>query len=274
MRSVYLQKNKAIFDVSALPLQEFAESLGLAGAPKIKFVGRELAKKRKNASRDSAAVVAKDDRSGSGGGSSDEEGGGDGDKSTIEKDAGTKVCPFFSTYACGRRGLMPTQVRTKYDRMFERKNQSVLSSHYTALIDQSSDSDADEFISLKRANHDLDIPSLPSSSNLSNRQLKAGQSKRQMLKYKGAPSKLVFDDEGEGHEVYEMKDDEEFRTGGVDVREEGRKFAEVQRMKMGVADVVDKEEAKGKKRERKEKKKRAARGQVSYREQCSASRLC
>jgi ATP-dependent RNA helicase DDX10/DBP4 len=38
VRSVYLQQNKDMFDVSALPLAQFAESLGLPGAPKVKFV--------------------------------------------------------------------------------------------------------------------------------------------------------------------------------------------------------------------------------------------
>lgn len=38
MRSVYLQKNKDIFKVHELPAEEFAQSIGLPGAPKIKFV--------------------------------------------------------------------------------------------------------------------------------------------------------------------------------------------------------------------------------------------
>ena len=38
MRSVFLQANKDIFNVQALPAEEFAESLGLPGAPKISFV--------------------------------------------------------------------------------------------------------------------------------------------------------------------------------------------------------------------------------------------
>ena len=37
MRSVYLHKNKDVFKVSELPLDEFAASLGLPGAPKVKF---------------------------------------------------------------------------------------------------------------------------------------------------------------------------------------------------------------------------------------------
>jgi ATP-dependent RNA helicase DDX10/DBP4 len=58
LRSVYLHKDKAIFKVDELPADRFAESLGLPGAPKIKFLGREIAKKKKNASRTVAALQA------------------------------------------------------------------------------------------------------------------------------------------------------------------------------------------------------------------------
>ena len=51
LRSVYLQKDKSIFKVDELPVERFAEALGLPGMPKIKFLSKEMAKKRKNASR-------------------------------------------------------------------------------------------------------------------------------------------------------------------------------------------------------------------------------
>jgi len=38
MRSVFLQRDKTIFDVTKLPAEEYAASLGLIGAPRIKFV--------------------------------------------------------------------------------------------------------------------------------------------------------------------------------------------------------------------------------------------
>jgi ATP-dependent RNA helicase DDX10/DBP4 len=48
-------------------------------------------------------------------------------------------------------------VRTKYDRMFERKNQNVLSAHYSKLVEgDGDDDDEEEFITLKRADHELD----------------------------------------------------------------------------------------------------------------------
>ena len=38
MRSVFLQRDKTVFDVTKLPAEEYAASLGLIGAPRIKFV--------------------------------------------------------------------------------------------------------------------------------------------------------------------------------------------------------------------------------------------
>lgn len=38
MRSIYLQKLKQVFDVSKLPAEAYATSLGLPGVPKIKFL--------------------------------------------------------------------------------------------------------------------------------------------------------------------------------------------------------------------------------------------
>lgn len=161
------------------------------------------------------------------------------------------------------------KVRTKYDRMFERKNQNILSEHYTKLVDHSldptlngagnaSDSD-DDFITLARPNHGLPGDGeLPISENMSKRKLKARTSKKAMLKLQGAPKKLVFDDEGNPHEIYEMKDvDEVFGEGREegDVMEAGRRFMESERGKLREADLIDKEEAKEKKREKKRKRK-------------------
>lgn len=38
LRSIWLQKNKEIFDIGQLPLEEYASSMGLPGAPRVKFV--------------------------------------------------------------------------------------------------------------------------------------------------------------------------------------------------------------------------------------------
>jgi ATP-dependent RNA helicase DDX10/DBP4 len=58
LRSVYLQKDKSIFKIDELPIERYAESLGLPGAPKIKFLSKEAVKRRKNASRAVEAAEA------------------------------------------------------------------------------------------------------------------------------------------------------------------------------------------------------------------------
>ena len=50
LRSIHVQKDKSVFQLDKLPLQRYAESLGLPGAPKIKFLNKEIAKLKKNAS--------------------------------------------------------------------------------------------------------------------------------------------------------------------------------------------------------------------------------
>lgn len=141
--------------------------------------------------------------------------------------------------------------------MFERKNQNILSEHYSKLVDHGADgiaSDSDEeFITLKRANHDLDS-ALPTSDSLSKRKLKMGQSKKAMLKYHGQGEKLLFDDDGRPHQVYELRDvEEEFK--GKDVLKEAEEYAEGEKGKLREADVEDKELAKEKKKEKKRKRK-------------------
>lgn len=172
--------------------------------------------------------------------------------------------------------------------MFERKNQNILSEHYSKLIshDESGNSSGSEedFITLKRADHGLsdddedegdreddeapavreDPKSKPQSilddddkDNLSKRKLKLGRAKRTIAKG-GIAKKLVFDDDGEAHEMYELGDADEWyesRGGLSGAKEEGKKFAEGERGRMTVTDVVDREEAREKKREKKRKRK-------------------
>jgi len=77
-----------------------------------------------------------------------------------------------------------------------------------------------------------------------------------MLKSTDLGHKLVFDDEGKPHELYEMEDAEEFfKAGAEGIKAAGNEFAQGERGKLRVADIVDKEEAKDKKREKKRKRK-------------------
>ena len=147
--------------------------------------------------------------------------------------------------------------------MFERKNQNILSAHYTKLVDHGGDdsdgSDSEnDFITLKRADHDLaDVPDdiTLESGHTSKRKAKMSLSKKTLAKYGEKGHKLVFDDEGEAHEVYEMQDVASVFKDASEVREAGRRFAEEERGRLVHADVTDKAEAKEKKREKKRKRK-------------------
>ncbi|KAJ3865933.1 P-loop containing nucleoside triphosphate hydrolase protein [Lentinula novae-zelandiae] len=228
LRSVHLHKDKSIFKVAELPANEFAESLGLPGAPKIKFLSKEVAKQKKNTDRrvNAAKQQALEEKQ---------------DSAEQESDDGD---------------IHPT----KYDRMFERKNQDVLSQHYSKLIDQDVASDEDDFITLRRADHDLvDVPLREVAlENLSKRKNKLGKAKRTILLNAPITKKIVFDDSGVGREAGEVADAEDWvkETGGVEgVVKEGNKYAEAERGKMKIADVLDKHDAKEKKKEKKRKRK-------------------
>ncbi|GAC77571.1 RNA Helicase [Moesziomyces antarcticus T-34] len=330
VRSIHLQKNKEIFDVTALPLEPFAAALGLPGAPKVKFV-KEAAKAKKAAAY--KAAQSQGDAPGD-----EQESDGAADKAT--------------------------KVRTKYDRMFERKNQDILSEHYAKLIadddddddasstgkrtggsyddsdsDASSQSDSDDdeketrygragggrkedrlvgsdtsdseeedsddeastvaaasnkskragfaaaddnddFLTLKRADHALedvgdayniggdDEPitmeqaKADATENLSKRKLAMGQSKKALALAgkRGIGEKLIFDDEGEAHALYELQDEEAFRKQG-DARTQAQRWEEEERERMQQADLKDKELAKEKRREKRQRQKEREKAQ-------------
>jgi ATP-dependent RNA helicase DDX10/DBP4 len=145
--------------------------------------------------------------------------------------------------------------------MFSRKNQNILSSHYTKLVDRASphpsrsandgEDPEDEFFALKRIDHDLPAASDQLvHSDLSKRKIRMLKSKKAMAKSGPQGHKLVFDDEGQAHEIYEFK---EWREGTD--HEDGKQFIAKEIGRMRQADVHDKEEAKEKKREKKRKRK-------------------
>ena len=274
VKSIHVQKDKEIFKLKDLPLEEYAASLGLPGAPRIKFIKGDDTKDRKNAPR--ALEHLSSDESDSG-----EE---DGNKKKSKKDE--------------------QQVRTKYDRMFERRNQDVLADHYSKLINDdgtiaapsksaAATNDADEdddFLSVKRryeaGDKDLDVGSSSEDDDDnedekdetnnnsqqqkdvkvvsvngneplvidSKRREKLLKSKKALLKYKGKGTKLVYDEDGNPHELYEMEDEKDFQARG-DAKDQQAKFIAQEGERTRQADVEDKELARQKKREKKEKRK-------------------
>ena len=295
VRSVHIQKDKETFSVKKLDLEGYAASLGLPGAPRVRFVKGEDAKARKNAPRQLLAALE-----GSDGNSEDE----------LPKN---------------KKG----QVRTKYDRMFERRNQGVLAEHYAKLIEddeeeQNSDNDSgkptgddakrkpedeeDDFLSVKRrfpaGDSDLDLsnsendaspmnphphphsstskplpphkdreiqtlhlstnPSAPPLTIDSNRRAKLLTSRKSLLKYKGTPTHLTFssDEDKPAHDKKSYRDESSFVAGGkTGAENERREFLEREGQKAKVADREDKEVARGKRREKTERRKERERAE-------------
>jgi ATP-dependent RNA helicase DDX10/DBP4 len=247
-RSVFVQKDKEIFKINGYDLEGYASSIGLPGAPKIKFQKGDSAKALKNASR---AALSSD-------GDSDKEAGGK--KSKKE------------------------EVRTKYDRMFERRNQDVLSGHYSKMIaeddmdkdeDQQGDADEDnDFLSVKRilpvedessSEDEPDAASGPAPKVIpgigkepividSKRREKLLKSKKKLLKLKEKGTKMVFDEDGVPHQIYELEDEDAFRKQGP-AEAQRAKFLEEEAARVREADLDDKQLAKQKRREKREKRK-------------------
>ena len=243
VRSVHLKKDKDIFKLKELPLEEYASSIGLPGAPKIKFLKGDNAKALKNAPRHAL--------------SSSEDGGEEG---------------FAKVESKSKK----TGPRTKYDRMFERTNQDVLTDHYTKLIDGheiQDDADGDkqnDFLTVKRrlssaSSLDSDVDgnaaiearlatriANPPLTIDSKRKEKSLKSKKKLLKLKGKGTKLVFDAEGNSHPVYELEDEDQFKQRGPADAQKAE-FLEKEQEVLHAADLIDKQTAKAKKKEKREK---------------------
>ena len=160
--------------------------------------------------------------------------------------------------------------------MFERKNQSILAPHYSALISHGDEGEGgdDDVFTLARRDHDIendnddilqetttnitDDTPLITSEDLSKRKLKAATSKKALLKSRPAPDKIIFDEvTGEARNFYESGADLETLAGGDAER---KKFLEEEGKRMREAHRVDKEVAKEKKREKKRKRQERAKG--------------
>ncbi|KIX04402.1 uncharacterized protein Z518_05270 [Rhinocladiella mackenziei CBS 650.93] len=276
VRSVHIQKDKEIFNLKKLDLEAFAASLGLPGAPRVKFVKGEDAKARKNAPRQLLATLESD--------GSD----ADGEKPKEKQKQ--------------RNG----GVRTRYDRMFERRNQDVLADHYTKLIEDDDDDDETEgeskaapdaddeetnFLSVKRRfeagdsalsrssspcpsrssrdpGPDLahrEIKTLRLSNNPttvpltvdSHRREKLLKSKKKLLKYKGRGAHLTFDSDSDTpRDRQAYRDENTFTASGKEgAEEERRAFLRRETERAKVMDEEDKILAKQKRKEKKERRK-------------------
>lgn len=234
VRSVYLQHSKEVFNVENIPLEAFAQSFGLVSAPNVKIKGGvNIGKNAKNIPR---AL-----------------------KETKNSDK--------------------TEVRTKYDRIFNRQNQNILSEHYQKL-NPAEDEDGEDFLNVKRRDHELelddkdndDLESDGSDENprdaddaarnynidealTSKRSQKKALSKKQSLLSSGKSStKLVFDEEGVAHPLYEFDTEADFKNAGLP-EEQRAEFVNTELQEMEQRDVDDKETVKLKRAEKKRRRK-------------------
>ncbi|KAI4198030.1 MAG: hypothetical protein LQ350_005541 [Teloschistes chrysophthalmus] len=257
VKSIHLQKDKEVFKLDQLALEEFSASLGLPGAPKIKFLKGDNAKSLKNTARMAAAESSSDESR---------------DDADLKKTIKAK----------------PSATKTKYDRMFERQNQDIFSAHYTKLIDNASNDDSknpkhqpnggdaanedQDFLSVKRRISISPSPPSPSTnpinpttnptlppitSNRRHRLLTSG-TKKHLLKYRPRAHKLVFDADGQAHEVYEFESPEAFRAGGK-VEEQREEWLGKEKRRLGESEGGDRGLEKEKRRERRERRKRGER---------------
>ena len=252
VKSIHIQKDKDVFKLNELPLEEFSASLGLPGAPRIKFLKGDNAKSLKNASRQ---VMSSSE----------------GEKSDQETNS------------------KRTSVKTKYDRMFERRNQDVFADHYAKLVDDENDiavkemEDGNEehgFLSVKRRlsgassisseNNESLRQQITNSGNKaeqkpnapllidSKRKEKLLKSKKKLLKLKSKGKKLIFDDKGQPHEVYELEDLSQFQQAGP-ADSQKAKFLAAEQERLQSADMADKQAVRAKKKEKRERMKAAER---------------
>jgi len=276
VRSIHIQKDKEVFKINEYPLEEFAASLGLPGAPRIKFMKGDIeaARRLKNAPR--ATVSDSDSAS-----SADEQ----------------EIAPKTSKDKA--------VVRTKYDRMFERQNQDVFSGHYGRMIaddeetadhadrgagDAKGDEDDDDFLVVKRRipaspppavsdvddsedEDDDDAPAAPTDLHKltqtangvtvpllidSKRRIKALKSKKKMAKLIGATGgKLVFDDvTGEARPAHPFADEASIANKPA----ARAAFVEEEKARLAERDVRDREVQKEKRRVKKEKRREREKG--------------
>jgi ATP-dependent RNA helicase DDX10/DBP4 len=282
MRAVHIQKDKTIFKVADLPAEEYAASMGLPGAPQFKFSeSKGQARARGGAKKDEpeqpsvdTAVVANSDESeGEEDDQEEDEVQEDGENEAGQEDERESESDEGDDQSeeAGYRPVRAPEVRTKYDRMFERRNQSILTPHYSALVSHDENDAGDDVFTISRRDHalsddeageggnlELTDKQLVSSEDFSKRKLKAGASKKAQLKTRPAPEKLVFDEEGQARDFYESGLVAE--SGAAGQRAE---FVEKERQKMKVADMHDREVAREKKREKKRKRKERER-EVSH----------
>jgi ATP-dependent RNA helicase DDX10/DBP4 len=146
------------------------------------------------------------------------------------------------------------KVKTKVDKLFEKKNNTILSSHYQKLVEKSDlEESDDDLLTLNRRNHEID-ESIP----LAKRPEKKIP-KKELVRRAPRGSKIVFDEEGDvhlltkGRNPYALEEYEKFKE--QDLNKLGQEYAETNKEELLIVDQQDKETEKQKRRLKKQEKK-------------------
>lgn len=243
VRSIHLQHNKRIFKVSELPLDEYARSLGLPGAPKLRFISRSS---DKNASREllkKQGVIKSVSRECSS------------DSESEEIDDSTNTTK---------------QIR-KIDKMFKKKNLNVLSDHYAKLRDKKdseassadeAESSEDDLLTIKRADHEIkeeDLPSVTGAALKPARRDILKTKKRYKIKLaakemSSGSKRLIFDDDGHAEEAFPYEKESSFNRDAA--QSMASEYTSQSLSTMKEADVEDRARERDRLREKKANKKR------------------
>ncbi|KAJ3027464.1 UNVERIFIED_CONTAM: ATP-dependent RNA helicase dbp4 [Siphonaria sp. JEL0065] len=250
IRSIHLQSNKEIFDVSKLPFETYAESLGLPGAPVIKFL-KKSANVAKNAIRQRAKDVANLGLDGELEDEDEKSSGEEGEPMIVEK---------------------KPSVVTKVDKMFQAKNKTVLSEHYTKLIaDDGEGSENEDFFGVVRSNHDVEDVKSAVYPEAAPTKKELKKAKQKELASRGSAQKVEFDEDGKPI-VHRLETLEEFEAkGSIAARQQ--EHLEKQVRGMASADVEDKGIAKQKRKEKRQLAKAKAKAAMGGEEGFGEVRL-
>ena len=262
VKSLYLQKDKEVFKLKEYNLEAYAASLGLPGTPRIKFLQNDDSKKKKNAERievsedseeeetpkETKAVRTKYDRMFE---RQNQDVLADHYKKLVRDGDNEEQADDFTGAggAAGDDDFMAVKRRIPADSGDEADDNE------TFGIDSTTDPaiPGGKVVNLAGASQPLIIDS--------NRREKLLKSKKKLLQFMDKGKKLVYDDEGNPHEVYELENEEDFKARGLP-EEQRQKFIEQARQIVEQADVDDKAAAREKRREKLRKRKERERGEL------------
>eukprot|EP00039_Didymoeca_costata_P015656 m.270430 g.270430 ORF g.270430 m.270430 type:complete len:748 (-) comp16263_c9_seq1:1527-3770(-) len=246
-RSVYLQANKEIFDVQKLGFADYAQSLGLLNTPKIKFLKKMNAEKLRGKQHLEEDVMP--------GELSNDEGQSDND---------TEFDIDYDNDDDPKNSEIEPKKKTKFDALRFRKNQGVLAPHRLAMREEDDDDDdANDLFTLSKVQRHEQL------DEAGDEDAKKAISTKKAKKAKTVVAvKKTFADAKGSH--LKFKDDgstinERERLVGINVKDkkavrkalaEEKDAVDLATKEMRTVDVLDKEEARKKLRQKKLDRKR------------------